>query len=238
MQSAKTFYKKCKERCDRLMNIALHLNQTYMVLMQMRDLRLQKPKAFERSPAFYQTVFRNSTLTVFIEICKMYDANIESEGTYALLKKMSRSADQLESERSIEANVFNELTDNRSKVVLYDDIEALLRDSSQQIDMQKDTLTRLRTLRDKYYAHYEIMTEEKLAGLLQNNRITYEDIKRLIVLNMNILNALYKYFFDATMYPLLSNYDDLKTTVYCVEQVIEGKQRRMQALHDIANKQE
>ena len=238
MQSIKTFYEKCKERCDRLMKITLHLNQTYMVLLQMKDLRLQKPEVFERSPVFYQTVFRNSTLTFFIELCKMYDANTESEGTYALLKKMSRSADQLENERSIEANAFNELTDNRSDVVLYENIEQLISISIQKIKNEGAVLDRLRTLRDKYYAHYEIMTEEKLAGLLKSNRITYEDLKRLIVLNMNILNALYKYFFDATMFPLLSNYDDLKTTAFCVEKAIEEKQRRMQALHDIANKQE
>lgn len=226
------FYEKCKERCDRLMNITLHLNQTYMVLMQMRDLRLQKPKVFERSLAFYQTVFRNSTLTVFIELCKMFDANTEGEGIHALLRKMSCSVDQLDNKCSIEANAFSELEDNRSAVVLYKNIEELISTSLRKIENEGTILKRLRTLRDKYYAHYEIMTDVKLAGLLQSNRITYEDIKQLIVLNMNILNALYKYFFDETMLPLLSNYDDLKATVFCVEKAVEEKQRHMLILQD------
>ena len=235
MQSTKTFYEKCRERCDRLMKITLHLNQTYMILLQLRDLRLQKGDVFEKSPLFYQTAFRNCTLSVFIELCKMYDANTKGEGTYALLRKMSCSIELLDNSRSIEANAFNMLTDDRSDVVLYENIEKLVSTSLQKIKNEGVVLARLRTLRDKYYAHYEIMTEERLAELLKNNRITYEDLKQLIVLNTNILNALFKCFFDATMLPLISNYDDLKSTVCCVETVEEQRQQRLQKLKEMTN---
>ncbi len=233
----KSFFEKCKERCDRLMKITLHINQTYMVLLQIRDLRLQKHDVFIKSPAFYQTVFKNCTIVIFIELCKMYDFNPESEGLYALLQKMLNNIVLLDGNYQIEANKFINLTDDRAEVVHYHSIELLLHDSIDQIKLHKDVLSRLWTLRDKYYAHYEIMTEEKLDCLLKSNRISYEDLNQLIMLNMNIINALYKYFFDATMLPLLANYDDLDSTICCVEKVEEERQMRLQRLQELTKQE-
>lgn len=73
--------------------------------------------------------------------------------------------------------------------------------------------------RDKYYAHLDKMSLEKLEKLFKEQEVTYLDLQNLLTLNINMRNAVYMFFKDSTVMPIIHGYDDLKATVQLVKQV-------------------
>ncbi len=218
----KTFYEKCAERSQRLMNIAIHTNQTYETLRQVQTLQNEKNKIINLSVAFYRTVIRNCIQDLFIEITKMFSPEKKSEGVKSLLDTMRENMSQVDVACRIEINWFSDFIDFSPKTRDFVNVEALVKQMLQEIEAHRDVINNVRKQRNKYYAHLDL-TAAGSADFFSENMVTYKDLKELLLLNTNICNALYMYFHQATMMPLVTNYDDLKQTVFYVEKGLEHK---------------
>ena len=69
------FYEKCKERITDYMNFSITANNSYMLIMMIRDLQGNKNDILNISPGFYHMVSRNSisvcpTLSCFVPLSR------------------------------------------------------------------------------------------------------------------------------------------------------------------------
>ena len=212
-----TFYEKCQERTSRLMDFAINANQSYMTIMIIRDLQANKNEIANISPAFYQSVFRACLQTLFIDVSKMFDNKKKNESTLNLLSDMQENQAQLENIGVI-ANHFQHLGDMKSYPFSCDDLQAILEKCMQLIAQNEDGIKALRKLRNKYYAHLDRDSQNDLDKLFRENKVSLAAIERLLTLNINILNTLYMYFNNSTVFPVTTNNDDFNKTVWCIEQ--------------------
>ena len=60
------FYEKCKERITAYMEFTITANDSYMLIMMIRDLQVNKNDIINISPAFYKMVSRNSLQALFV----------------------------------------------------------------------------------------------------------------------------------------------------------------------------
>lgn len=214
----KTFEEKCHERLNRLVNQAIRANSTYCMLMQIIELLNKRNYATSLSVVFFNTIAYNFIKVLFIEISKMFDESEKSEGIRSLLIKMNKNKRQLSDHGEIEYNIFDKLTAKKSNSQKYISIDELITGSLLKISENIDLINRVKKQRDKFYAHIDSKTNiEKLS---KKYPVTYSDIEKLLLLNINICNALCMYFENKTTVPIISNYDDLKKTLYYVEKGI------------------
>lgn len=215
-----TFYEKCKERTSRLMDFAINANQSYMMILIIRDLQANKNEIANISPAFYQSVFRACLQTLFIDVSKMFDNKKKNESTLNLLSDMQKNQTQLENIGVI-ANHFHHLGDRKSYPFNCDNLQDILDRCMLLIAQNEDDIKALRKLRNKYYAHLDREAQNDLDKLFRENKVSLAAIEKLLTLNVNILNTLYMYFNDSTVFPVISNHDDFKNTVWYVEKYDE-----------------
>ena len=215
-----TFYEKCQERTSRLMDFAINANQSYMLILIIRDLQANKNEIANISPAFYQSVFRACLQILFIDVSKMFDDKKKNESTLNLLSDMQKNQAQLENIGVI-ANHFRHLGDMKSYPFSCDNLQDILYKCMQLIAQNEDDIKSLRKLRNKYYAHLDRDSQNDLDKLFRENKVSLAAIERLLTLSINILNTLYMYFNNSTVFPVTTNHDDFKKTVWFVEQYDE-----------------
>lgn len=214
-----TFYDKCKDRTKKLVHFSTIANQSYMNVVLLNDLQANKVDVLNISPAFYQSVRRACMQTLFIDIPKMFDKKGNNESTYNLFTKMKSQINQLES-CVIEVQYFEHLDSKSSKTIKYQTLGEMLDDGLKLIEESRAEITRVEKLRHKYYAHLDLAVQNRIEELFIKNKISLADIEKLLTLNMNLLNMLYMYFFEKTVYPSITNANDLSYTVYCVEEYL------------------
>ena len=159
-----TFYEKCKERITKYMNFTITANQSYMVIMMLRDLQENKNEIINISPAFYQTVFRNCMQALFVDISKMFDDDSKNISIVWLLNSISSHLDLLDN-RSVSVNEFQHLGDHSAKCVQFSSLKDLVSHYQESIAKCKDEIDSLITLRNKFYVH--------LDKKAQNHRLDY-----------------------------------------------------------------
>lgn len=210
------FYKKCNERLERISHRMLYVNQAYSVIMQLRNFQEKHFDLMNISPVFYRSVISCSTEVLFIEIYKMYDPRTSSNGIAGLLCTLKKNIHLLDNKKEIEAIEFEELNSNEGKIHRYKNIEILIKESLERIITHEEKIKNLKSLRDKFYAHQDD-TINDFDSFFKENAVSLDDLKALILLNVNLFNSLYMYFCDATIYPISINYDDFSKTVYYLE---------------------
>lgn len=223
----------CKRRCDRIIKHSIEANNTYGILMQIRVYLRDKKELLDISPTFYHTVINNFIAVLIIELNKMFDPDTKSEGIYGLLNYMKDKTGQLENKKIILANQIESIPAYSANQIKYANICDLIEKSLQEIEKHNEAIESIKTQRDKYYAHLEA-TNKDIEELFANSRISYDKIKELLILNLNICNALNMYFNGNTIAPIAINYDDLKRTMYCLEKKKEYDQKELDAI--ISNK--
>ena len=220
----KSFFDKCSERSKRLIDVALHTNQTFETLRLVQELQAEKNDIVNISPAFFQNVKRNCIEVLFIEIAKMYSHDRESEGIRALLCDMNMHLGQLKMGKSIQINWFSSFTDTTPDVRQYDNLKVMVEDLGDVINNQQDIIDNIMKQRNKYYAHLDKKAANS-QDFFEKNKVTYHNLQDLLLLNMNITNAVYMYFHNSTVMPLCSNYDDVKSIIWYAERGVEERRK-------------
>ena len=210
------YYEKCKERVKNYMDFTIIANQSYMVIMMLRDLQANKNDIINISPAFYQTVFRNCMQALFVDISKMFDNDQKNISIVWLLKSINNNLELLDN-HFVSVNEFQHLGDHSMIRVKFNSLKDLLSHYNNSIAECKNEIDSLTTLRNKFYAHLDVKAQNHLDKLFQENSVSLVAIEKLLTLNTNICNALYTYFVDATVFPLTGNHDDLYRTILCIE---------------------
>ena len=214
---SKTYEEKCKERCYFLSEQMIYANQTYSVLMQIRDLIENHNEIANVSPTFYQTVIQNCIQVLFIEISKMFDTDPSSESIRSLLDSMKKNLPQLNRSSTIEVCMFERIFDTKSYSIEFQNIEELIEKSINMIESYEKESHNVKKQRDKYYVHYDRQTTIDI--ILQNYNVSYFEIGELLTLNTNLCNALYMYFFNHTVFPLFVDSDDFIRTLKVMEEI-------------------
>lgn len=216
----KVFYDKCKDRLYRISNSMLRTNQSFCVIVQLHNYQKEHNELINISPAFYTCVTDCCMESLFVETDIMFDPKTDREGIRGLLLKMKNNIDLLDNDRSIEANETTALDNHNMTTKKYDNIVQLIGHSIYKINDNKEIIKNVKTLRDKYFAHRE--SKVNYDKLFKNNPVSMTDIEKLLVLNTNIVNALYMYFFDRTLFPIAQNHDDFNRTVFYINKGVKG----------------
>jgi len=211
-----TFEEKCKERASALMDFTIYANQSYMVILQLRDLQENQNEIINISPAFYQTVFRTCLNTLFIDVAKMFDGNDNNESIYVLLKNMKDNLHQLH-KTPVSVLRYSHIDDSSPGCADYASVDEMVNDLLDMIKQCSSESFALRTLRNKYYAHADKNSQNDLDKLFKENTVSLATIEKLLTVNANACTALYQYFFDSTTYPLTLNWNDFEKTIRCVQ---------------------
>ena len=198
------------------MDFTITANQSYMVIMMLRDLQENKNEIINISPAFYQTVFRNCMQALFVDISKMFDNDSKNLSVVWLLNSINKHLDLLDN-HAASVNEFQCLGDSAPACVQFGSLKELVNHCNDSIADYKNEIKSLTTLRNKFYAHLDKRAQNHLDRLFQDNSVSLVTIEKLLTLNANICNALYLYFVGNTVFPLTINHDDLYRTISCVE---------------------
>ena len=210
------FNEKCKERVDKYIDFSIRANQSYIVIMMLRDLQASKNDIINISSAFYQTVFRNCMQSLFVDISKMFDNDPKNISIVGLLDIINNNLHLLDS-RSISVNEFQHLSDRSAVCIRFCSLKELIDYCNDSIAKSKNEIDSLTTLRNKVFAHLDKNAQNHLGKLFQDNSVSLVVIEKLLTLNTNICNALYMYFSGTTFIPIMANYDDLYRSIDCIE---------------------
>ena len=210
------FYEKNKVRLNRIKDRMLQTNQVYSVIMQLRSFQQEHNDLINISPAFYQCVLSCCIEVLFIEISKMFDPDKSSDGILGLINRLEKNIHLLDNTHSIVAHEMDDLFSHRADEHYYKNIEELISESKKRILDNDSKIKNLKTQRDKFYAHQDVCVKN-LDGFFKKNAVSLNDLKLLLLLNVNLFNAFYMYFFNSTLYPRAINGDDFFKTVYYLE---------------------
>ena len=225
MSKPKTFQQKCIETCRILLDNAVAVNQSYMVLRQIKDAQYYHNEVINTSPAFYHTVVNDCTQTLFIETSKMYDSNKDALGVKSYIDRIKNNIHLLDNTISYDVNWFSFFTDDSPKLIHFNSLEEMIDWEKLLINSKENVYESLKIQRDKYYAHFDRRIANNLTEFFEKNKTTYENFQDLLLLNTNICNSFYKYFTNTTVLPLATNYDDYNHTVAYVEKGLKRKPR-------------
>ena len=217
----KVFYDKCKDRLNQISNSMLRTNQSFCVIIQLNNFKEKYNDLINISPAFYTSVIDCCMESLFIEIDKMFDPKTNGVGIRGLLITMQNNTDLLDNSRSIEANETTALDNYSMTTKEYNSIVQLINDSINKINNNEIIIKNVKTLRDKYFAHRE--SKVNYNKLFKNNPVSMADIEKLLVLNANIVNALYMYFYNRTLFPIAHNHDDFNKTVFYIKKGVDSR---------------
>lgn len=216
----KMFFKKCLKRTDNITDLAIDANQSYLLIMMLRDIQYYHNEIMNISPAFYHTVIRNTMQALFVDLAKMFDEDKRSESTYTLLKDISDNITQLENS-AIVVNEFESLDSCTAKTKPFLTFEKMINHYLNLIEENKSDIDSIKKLRNKFYAHLDRISADKIVELFKKYEVSLATIGNLLVLNMNICNALNCYFHQKTVMPHMDGYDDYKRTISCLEKYKE-----------------
>lgn len=206
------FMRACERRCDRIIRESLMANLTYSVFSQVQKLYSEKNEIIDLSPSFYSVVFDNCAQSLVVDIYKMFDSDSHTEGVRSLLQTMADNKNKLDIKKVIEANVFDDLTSISAKEKRYENIGVFIEESKRNImENDKGAILRIKSLRDKYYAHFDKDVKD-VRVFFSRNKISKKELHDLLLLNFNICNGLSKYFTDTTVVPMPLKHDDFQLT--------------------------
>ena len=212
----RVFFEKNKTRLSRISDCMLQTNQAYSVIMQLRQFQYDHNDLINISPAFYQCVLSCCIEVLFIEIHKMYDSSTTSDGIFGFINTLDNNIHLLDNTRSILANEMDDLFSHRADQRFYKNIESLISESKKRISECDSIIKNIKTQRDKFYAHQDVDIKN-LDEFFNKNAVSLNDLKTLLLLNVNLFNAFYMYFYNSTLYPRAINGDDFNKTVYYLE---------------------
>jgi len=210
------FNEKCKERIKSYMGFTIMANQSYMVIVMLRDLQANKNEIINLSPAFYQIVFRNCMQALFVDISKMFDKDSKNMSIVSLLNIINDHLDLLDN-RAVFVNEFQHLDDSSAKCFKFDSLIGLIKHCNDSIAKSKKEIDSLTTLRNKFYVHLDKKAQNHLDRLFNEYSVSLVTLEKLLTLNVNICNALHLYFVGSTVMPVTVNHDDLKRTISFIE---------------------
>ncbi len=188
--------------------------------MMIRDLQGNKNDILNISPGFYHMVSRNSMQALFVDLSKMFDKDAKNMSIVWLLNSIKNHLDLLDN-RSVTVNEFQHLDDNFAVSRAFNSLTELVNYYADSIAKSEQDIKSLTILRNKFYAHLDKDAQNHLDRLFKENAVSLITIEKLLILNMNICNALYKYFNDSTFVPLDINHNDLYRTISCIEKYKE-----------------
>ncbi|MCR4615061.1 MAG: hypothetical protein K5756_02805 [Clostridiales bacterium] len=221
------FYNECKERLTRISESMLLSNQAFCVIKQLLDFKDNQKDLINISPSFYTCVFDTCTSFLLIEICKMFDSDQNSNGIYGLLNTIKGKINLLDNNREIQANEIMTINDDTAKTQKYENITQFVRQSKKRINSHNAVIDSVKTLRNKYYAHSD--NNVNFDDLFKDNPVSISDIESLLVLNVNLINGLYAYFNDSTLFPTFIGCDDFKKTIRYIEKGAEAYRKELDA---------
>lgn len=210
------FYEKCKERITDYMNFSITANNSYMLIMMIRDLQVNKNDIINISPGFYHMVSRNSMQALFVDISKMFDKDAKNMSIVWLLNSIKNHLDLLDN-RAVTMNEFRHLNDNYAVNISFHSLSELVNHYDDSIVKSEQDIKSLTVLRNKFYAHLDKGAQNHLDRLFKENSVSLITIEKLLILNINICNALHMYFHGSTVVPLDFNHDDLYRSISCIE---------------------
>jgi ABC-type molybdate transport system permease subunit len=115
------FYEKCKERITDYMNFSITANNSYMLIMMIRDLQGNKNDILNISPGFYHMVSRNSMQALFVDISKMFDNDPKNMSIVWLLNSIKSHLDLLDN-RAVNVSEYQHFNDNAYVIKLLQDL--------------------------------------------------------------------------------------------------------------------
>ena len=98
------------------------------------------------------------------------------------------------------------------------------------MEKQEIIINRVRTQRNKFYAHYDADKFEDLEGLknlFNDYSVTFKDFETLLLLYFSICNGLHNYFRDTYVSPNVIGCDDFNRTIHFIKLGIEKENENL-----------
>lgn len=210
------FYEKCKERITNYMDFTITANNSYMLIMMIRDLQMNKNDIINISPAFYHMVSRNSMQALFVDISKMFDNDSQNMSIVWLLNSIKNNLDLLDN-RVVNVSEYQHFNDNAYVNISFNSLSELVNHYADSVEKNEHDIKSLTILRNKFYGHLDKSAQNHLDSLFKDNSVSLLTIEKLLILNFNICNALHMYFNGGTFAPLDLNYNDLYRSISYIE---------------------
>ncbi len=184
------FNKKAIERIDRLTNVALFANEHFKALHDTRELFFKNRQVFDMAYFYFQTTIYSHYTYVFIALTKMFcDQKDEAECCRNLLHKIANRNDAMYN-HPFDVTEYESTFTDASHLLHFESPKEAYSIISEEIGNWQIKLDRIKTLRDKYYAHMDKREAENYPKLFADNEITMDEIDHLLNLNFTICNCL------------------------------------------------
>ena len=178
------------ERIVRLTNFALYANEHFKALHDTRNLYLQHRQVYDMASFYFQTAIYSHFTYIFIALSKMFcDQDKDAESSRNLLQKIVNRNDSVYN-HPFDAVEFKSTFSDESHTLHFECPKEAINVINEELDNWQTKLERIKTLRDKYYAHMDRKKAENYTKLFEDNAITMDDIDQLLNLNFTICNCL------------------------------------------------
>lgn len=184
------FNKKAIKRIERLTNTALFANEHFKALHDTQELFSNNRQVFDMAYFYFQTTIFAHYTYIFIALTKMFcDQKDEAECCRNLLCKIVNRNDAIYN-HPFDVTEYESTFSDESHLLHFESPKEAQIIINEEIDNWQTKLNRIKTLRDKYYAHMDRREAENYQKLFDDNEITMDEIDQLLNLNFTICNCL------------------------------------------------
>lgn len=184
------FNQKAIERIKRLTDFALYANEHFKALKDTQNFYLQHRKVYDMASFYFQTTVFSHNTYIFLALSKMFcDQNRETESSRSLLQKIVHRNDEMY-KHPFDVVEFESSFSDEFHTLHFESPKEAMDVINEELDNWQTKLDKIKTLRDKYYAHMDRKQAENYTKLFEDNAITMDDIDQLLNLNFTICNCL------------------------------------------------
>lgn len=218
------------------------INQDLYIVRQILELSVKYKEEINISPAFYTMILDSLERSIVIELAKLFDRDDSSLQVNKMLETIQNNMDWFPKIRHVETSNVIELNNGKietsSEKMSFDvplEPEKYLNDLVFRKENFSDTITKLRKLRNKVYAHNDkhalLNGQEKW---MKENGFSLDDVEKLLILAFDICDFVLVRLTGVGRCKKAINIDDFEKTLRYVQ---IGRKQWKQEIENLLNKE-
>lgn len=203
-----------KTRLENLTNFLweqiIIVNSSYDICILLSKSKSKYPKAMTLSPAFYSINFKSCIDSCLSTLTRLYDKN----GNSTIITLLTLCEDNPDLIVAIQNEV------GRKKATL-DHFKLLLIKIRQEYDKLLPLIKKLTKIRDKIVSHNDSKSIESLERILDQNKMTFSNIKLLIDFATEFTQCIIAYLTTIVKQQHAKNINDLEVSLKLLENIVK-----------------
>lgn len=201
---------KLKCRAEKFIDLAMNLNNCYVIYDQIRKYIYEENEFINLSPSFFRVISRALILEIYVESAKIYDSDKNNDSILHLLNDSEKNITCFTKNKFSSVH-FTSISDRKGTVINYDSPSDMIFKNKILVESDREIFQSIRKQRNKFYAHNDKMIIHNPKDLFKKYSVNMIEFETILIHNTNICNDFMNLFFDKTVYPIVIDCTDLSS---------------------------